>query len=67
MCEKNAALTKVSEERGGRGAPGTGAEMSLQIMEKTMLKLPVPLQPMEDHIRADMHTVEDPIPTYRYT
>lgn len=62
MCEKSAVVTKISEEGGGRGALGTGAEIPLQTMEKTMLKLLVPLQHMEDHTRADMNTVEDPIP-----
>ena len=36
------ADTKVRQERGGRGAPGTGAE--------------IPLKPVEDHAGADSHT-----------
>jgi len=35
----NSADTKVSEEGGARGAPGTGAEIALQPMEKTMMEL----------------------------
>ena len=38
----NCADTKFSEEGEGGGAPGAGAE--------------IPLQPMEDHVRADIHT-----------
>jgi len=46
----NPTDTKVSEEGGGRGAPGTRAE--------------VPLQPMEVHGGADLHLqpMEDPTP-----
>ncbi|KAK4807043.1 hypothetical protein QYF61_018384 [Mycteria americana] len=39
ICERNNyADTKVSEEGGGGGAPGTGAEIPLQPMVKTMLE-----------------------------
>ncbi|GAB0177027.1 hypothetical protein GRJ2_000167900 [Grus japonensis] len=55
-CEKNnSADTKVSEEGGGGDAPGAGAEIPLQPVEKTMVRQAVPLQPME----VD---VEDPMP-----
>jgi len=37
VCERNNCTdTKVSEEAGGAAAPGTGAEIPLQPMEKTM-------------------------------
>jgi len=57
------ADTKVSEEGGGRGAPGTRAEISLQPMMNTMVRQAVPLQPMEVHGGADIHLqpVEDPM------
>lgn len=38
----------VSEEGGGGRAPGTGAQIPLQPMEKTVVLPTVPLQPMED-------------------
>ena len=63
-CERNnSADTKASEEGGG-GAPGTGAEIPLQPMVKTMVRQAVPLQPMEVHGGADIHLqpVEDPTP-----
>jgi len=58
---KNSADTKISEEA---GAPGTGAELPLQTMEKTMVRQAVPLQPMEAHSGADIHLqlVEDSMP-----
>ncbi|KAK4810940.1 hypothetical protein QYF61_013348 [Mycteria americana] len=57
ICERNnSADTKVSEEGGGGGAPGTGAEIPLQHVVKTMVKQVVPLQPMEVHSGADIHT-----------
>ncbi|GAB0186125.1 mitochondrial enolase superfamily member 1 [Grus japonensis] len=60
----NSADTKVSEEGGGGGAPGAGAEIPLQPMEKTMVKQAVPLQPMEVNGGADIHLqpMEDPMP-----
>ena len=64
-CERNnSADTKVSEEGGGGGAPGTGAEIPLQPAVKTMVRQAVPLQPMEIHGGADIHLqpVEDPTP-----
>ncbi|GAB0185306.1 junction-mediating and -regulatory protein-like [Grus japonensis] len=45
---RNSADTKVSAEGGAGGAPGAGAEIPLQPMEKTMVKQAVPLQPMEE-------------------
>jgi len=56
-CERNnSADTKVSEEGGGGGAPGTGAEtFPLQLVMKTMGRQAVPLQPMEVYNGADIH------------
>ncbi|XP_072707914.1 uncharacterized protein [Ciconia boyciana] len=65
ICERNSpADTKASEERGGGGAPGAGAEIPLQPLVKTMVRQAVPLQPMEVHGGADIHLqpVEDPTP-----
>ena len=65
ICERNnSADTKVSEEGRGGGASGTGAEIPLQPVVKTMVRQAVPLQPMEVHGGADIHLqpVEDPIP-----
>ena len=61
-CERNnPADPKVSEEGGGGGAPGAGAEIPLQPMGKTMVRQAVRLQPMEVHSGADIHLqpVED--------
>ncbi|KAK4815368.1 hypothetical protein QYF61_001356 [Mycteria americana] len=62
----NSADTKVSEEGGGGGAPGTRAEIPLQPMVKTMVRQAVPLQPMEVNGGADIHLqpVEDPMPEH---
>ncbi|XP_064911936.1 uncharacterized protein LOC135578976 [Columba livia] len=57
MYERNnSADTKVSEEGEGGGASGAGEEIPLQPSEKTMVKQLCPLQPREDHVRADIHT-----------
>ena len=50
--------------RGGGGAPGTGAEIPLQPVGKTMVRQAVPLQPMDVRGGADIHLqpVEDPTP-----
>ncbi|KAK4816070.1 hypothetical protein QYF61_011294, partial [Mycteria americana] len=64
ICERNnSADTKVSEEGGGGGAPGAGAQSPLQPVVKTMVRQAVPLQPMEVHGGADIHMqpVEDPM------
>ena len=64
LCERNnSAGTKVSEDGGGGGAPGNGAEVSLQPMEKTMERQAVPLQPTEVHSGADirLQPMEDPM------
>jgi len=61
--ERNSpADTKVSAEGGGGGAPGTGAEISLQPMEKTVGEAGCPLQPMAVHGAAEIHLQpgEDP-------
>ena len=65
ICErKDSADTKVSEEGGGGGAPGTRAEIPLQPVVKTMVRQAVPLQPMEVNGGADIHLQpeEDPMP-----
>jgi len=44
--ERNhSADTKVSEEGGGGGAPGVGAEIPLQTVVKTTVRQAVPVQP----------------------
>ena len=55
---------EVSEEGGGGGAPGAGAEIPLQPGGKTMVRQAVPRQPMEVHGGADLHLqpMEDPTP-----
>ncbi|GAB0183221.1 hypothetical protein GRJ2_000787400 [Grus japonensis] len=64
ICERNnSADTKVSEEGGGQGGPGTRAEIPLQEpIERTLVRQAVPLQPMEVHGGADIHLqpMEDP-------
>ena len=65
ICERNSSPdTKVSAEGEVGGAPGSGAAIPLQLMEKTMVRQAVPLQPMEVHCGADIHlqTMEDPTP-----
>jgi len=65
ICERNhSADTKPSEEGGGGGGPGAGAEILLQLMEKTMVRQAVPLQPMEVHGGTDIHLqpMEDLMP-----
>ncbi|GAB0177162.1 epimerase family protein SDR39U1 [Grus japonensis] len=64
-CERNSSAdTKVSAEGGAGGAPGAGAEIPLQPLEKTMVRQAVPLQTMEVHGGADIHLrpVENPTP-----
>ena len=65
ICKRNnSADTEISEEGGGGGAPGTGAELPLQPMMKTMVRQAVPLQPMEVNGGADLHLQpgKDPTP-----
>jgi len=59
---ENFADTKVSEEGGGGGAPGTEADIPLRPMVKATVRQAEPLQPMEVHSRADIHLqpMEDP-------
>jgi len=53
QCERKiSADTWINEERGGGGAPGTGEEIPLKPMVKTMVRQAVPLQPMEVHTRT---------------
>ena len=64
-CERNSpADPQVSAEGGGGDAPGTGAEIPLQPVGKTMVRQAVLLQPMEVHGGADIHLQpgEDPMP-----
>jgi len=58
----NSADTNVSEEGGGGGAPGTRAEIPLQLMMKTIVRQAVPLQFMEVQGGADiqLQSMEDP-------
>ena len=54
-CE-SLADAKAREE-GGRGCGvGAGIEIPLQPLRRTMVKQVVPLQPMEDHGGAGIHT-----------
>ena len=56
ICESNnSADIKASEEEEGGGAPGTEAEIPLQLMEKTVVRQAVSLQPMEVQGGADIH------------
>ena len=48
-------LSKLSEEGGGGGAPGTRAEILLQPVVKTMVTQVVPLQSMEVHSGMDIY------------
>ena len=50
--------------RRGGGAPGAGAEIPLQPLEKTMVRQAVLLQPMEVHGGAEipLQPMEDPRP-----
>jgi len=50
---ENSADPKFIEEGGGGGGPGTGEDVPLQPVEKTMVRQAVPLQSMEVHGRAD--------------
>jgi len=55
ICQRtNSADTEVCEGSGG-AAPGTGAEIPLQPVEKTVGRQAVPLQSMEVHGGADIH------------
>jgi len=64
ICESNSSAdTKVSEDRGGGGAPGARAEILLQLVKKAMVRQVVPLQSIEVYSGADihLHPVEEPI------
>ncbi|GAB0182915.1 AN1-type zinc finger protein 5-like [Grus japonensis] len=64
ICERNnSADTKVTKEEGAGGAPGTGAEIPLQPLKKTMVRQAVPLQPMEVTCGADIHLQPEEDPT----
>lgn len=52
----NSADTMAGKEQGERCAPGTGAENSLQPMEKTLVMEVVPLKPIKVHGGADIQT-----------
>ena len=65
ICERsNSADTKVSEEGGAGGAPGTRAEIPLQPLVQPMVRQAVPLQPTEVNGGADLHLQpgEEPTP-----
>ena len=63
-CERNSpADPQVSAEGGGGDAPGTGAEIPLQPVGKTMVRQAVPLQPREVHGGADLHLQAGDNPT----
>ncbi|PKU49227.1 hypothetical protein llap_412 [Limosa lapponica baueri] len=54
---RETVLQTPRSEKVGRGrAPGARAEIPLQLLEKTIEKLVVPLQPMDDYSRADICT-----------
>lgn len=55
-CERNSLQTLRSGEKGGRCAPSTGAEIPLWPV-KTMENQVVLLQPMEEHVGADINTI----------
>ncbi|PKU45012.1 protein pxr1-like [Limosa lapponica baueri] len=50
-----AADTKVIEEGGGGDAPGTGAEIPLQAVVKTLVRQASPLQLVEVNVAAYIH------------
>jgi len=52
---KSPADTKLTEQREGGGATGTGARITQHLLVKIIV---VSLQPMEDHGGADIHTVD---------
>lgn len=53
----SSADTKVREGAGGRGTPGARPEIPLQPTEEKTVKQVVPLQPVENHVGTDTHTV----------
>lgn len=55
MDRNNLVDTKVNEKGDGGGIPGTGADIPLRPMLKTMVKWVILLQPMEYHRAADIH------------
>ena len=61
-CERNSSAHTQVREGGGGGAPGTRAEIPLQLMEKTLVRQAVPQQSMKVHSEADIHLqpMEDP-------
>ncbi|PKU45158.1 protein pxr1-like [Limosa lapponica baueri] len=64
ICEKNhSANTEASEEGGGGGAPGAGAEIPLQPVVNTVMSEAVLLQPMEVYSGAHilLQPTEDPM------
>jgi len=55
ICERNNyAESKVSEKGQAEDTPGTGEEIPLQHVAKTIMIQIVPLQPMEVHNAADI-------------
>lgn len=56
QCERNnPADNKVSRQERGGSAPGTRAEVPLQLVMKTMVMQVIPLQPVEDRGKTNIH------------
>lgn len=47
---------KVNEKREGGDAPSTGTRVTPEPVEKAAVRQVVPLQPLDDHTRADIHS-----------
>lgn len=62
MRETTLADIKVIGKGGEGSAPGAAADMPQQPMVQAIVRLAVPLKPMESHDTADIHlqSVEDP-------
>jgi len=64
ICERNNSADTKVREGGGGGAPGTSAEIPLQLVVKTMVRQAVPMQPIEVNSGSDINLqpVEDLTP-----
>ena len=56
MSETALQIPRSVKKEGEGGALGARAEIPLQPVGKTMVRQAVPLQPMEVHSGADIHT-----------